>query len=161
VLGVQRLERNRDIERVLVQRLSAATGGEFSVGRVRLGFFSVYLKDVSVSLSIHSFDARVRDIQVAFSLWKLMMTRGDFSRSISKIILISPALDIRLAQLASTGGSLRLPAAEPRRCCRCSRTFRCDIFLFGAGPLPCGRARAQAWCWVKSFPEKSGMKTGL
>jgi hypothetical protein len=109
VLGVQRLERNRDIERVLVQRLSAATGGEFSVGRVRLGFFSVYLKDVSVSLSIHSFDARVRDIQVAFSLWKLMMTRGDFSRSISKIILISPALDIRLAQLASTG---RQPSAS-------------------------------------------------
>ncbi len=96
IWGVQRLEKSRNIEHILVQRLSAATGGEFSVGRVRLGFFSVYLQNVSASLSTHTFDATVHDIRVAFSLWKLIRTRGDFAKSISKIILISPAVDIRL-----------------------------------------------------------------
>jgi hypothetical protein len=98
VVGVRHLEKSRNIERVLVQRLSAATGGEFSVGRVRLGFFSVFLENISASLQTNSLNASVRDIEVAFSLWKLIATRGDFGRSISKIILFSPALEIRLAQ---------------------------------------------------------------
>ena len=97
VVGVRHLEKSRNIERVLVQRLSAATGGEFSVGRVRLGFFSVFLENISASLQTNSLNASVHDIEIAFSLWKLIATRGDFGRSISKIILFSPALEIRLA----------------------------------------------------------------
>jgi hypothetical protein len=96
--GIAAVEKNKDIERLLIRRLSLSTGGEFSVGSVRLGFFSVYLRNVKASLSMHSYNVTVRDIKIAFSLWKLIRSRGDIAKSISKIILISPALDIRLRQ---------------------------------------------------------------
>jgi hypothetical protein len=115
--GVRYLEKHKNIERLLVERLSASTGGEFSVGRVRLGFFSAYLQDVKASLSTNSYNASVRDIKIAFSLWKLIATRGNFGQSISKIILISPSLEIRLSQAPQgapqTPDTLRQPAAQP------------------------------------------------
>ena len=115
--GVRYLEKHKNIEHLLVERLSASTGGEFSVGRVRLGFFSAYLEDVKASLSTNSYNASIRDIKIAFSLWKLIATRGNFGASISKIILISPSLEIRLSQkpAAASGppDTLQQPAAPP------------------------------------------------
>ncbi|HUI93444.1 MAG TPA: hypothetical protein VLX68_14445 [Chitinivibrionales bacterium] len=114
--GVRYLEKHKNIERLLVQQLSASTGGQFSVGRVRLGFFSVYLQDVRASLSTNSYNASVRDIKIAFSLWKLIVTRLNFGASISKIILISPTLTIRLSQspaVAPRPPDSLLPAAAP------------------------------------------------
>jgi hypothetical protein len=115
--GVRYLEKHKNIEHLLVERLSASTGGEFSVGRVRLGFFSAYLQDVKASLSTNSYNASVHDIKIAFSLWKLIVTRGNFGASISKIILISPSLEIRLSQTPPAAprppDSLLRPAAQP------------------------------------------------
>jgi hypothetical protein len=133
VLGVHRLEKGRNIERILVERLSASTGGEFSVGRVRLGFFSVYLQNISASLSTHSFNIGIRDIQVAFSLWKLIRTRGDFGKSISKIILISPLLDIRLAQNAPA--QQPPPPAESGRLFSLFRNFPVQYLLVRRGAV--------------------------
>jgi hypothetical protein len=115
--GVRYLEKHKNIEHLLVERLSASTGGDFSVGRVRLGFFSAYLQDVKASLSTNSYTASVRDIKIAFSLWKLIATRGNFGASISKIILISPSLEIRLSQKPNVApwppDTLLRPAAQP------------------------------------------------
>jgi hypothetical protein len=94
--GVRSIEKGRHLERLLTERLSAASGGEVTVERVRLGFFSIYLQNVKASLSMHAYSLTIRDIKISFSLVKLLSTHGDFTKSISKIILLSPALDVRI-----------------------------------------------------------------
>ena len=144
MVGVRYLEKSRNIERVLVQRLSAATGGEFSVGRVRLGFFSVFLENISASLQTNSLNASVHDIEVAFSLWKLIATRGDFGRSISKIILFSPALEIRLAQAPSPAQGPSLSKGEGRTMLSAFRNFPVQYLLVRKGTVTLRTGKAGA-----------------
>ena len=128
--GVRNIEKSRHLERLLTQQLSAASGGDVTVGRVRLGFFSVLLQNVDASLSMHAYSLNIRDIKVSFSLLKLFSTHGDFSKSISKIMLISPTLDFRLfAPLSVTGApagaiSGASPGAQPIESAKLLATFR-------------------------------------
>jgi hypothetical protein len=114
--GRRHLEKNRNIEQFLIKQLSASTGGEFSVEKIRLGFFSVYLQNVKASLSMRTFNLSVRDIKVGFSLWRIIRSRGNVSQGINKIILFSPLLEIRLAQKSlpgSIGSASSVPATSP------------------------------------------------
>ncbi len=92
--GVTFLEKNGKIERLIMQAVSSATGGECSVERVKIGFLSAYLENVKLSLATHYYTVTIRDIKVGFSLLKLVRSRGNLGRSISTIILINPKLDI-------------------------------------------------------------------
>jgi len=102
--GVTVIENGRHVERLLNQQLSLASGGNVDIGRVKLGFFSVYLKDVKASMSLNSYSLSVRDIKISFSLIKLIVNHGDFSKSISKIILLSPTLNVKLFPSVAKAG---------------------------------------------------------
>jgi hypothetical protein len=88
------VERSRGVERILVKQLSEKMGGTFEVERVRLGFFSAYLSNVSFSMPMRTFRLDVHDIKVGISLAKLIRNRGDIGASISKIILVSPVIEL-------------------------------------------------------------------
>ncbi|MBD3393928.1 MAG: hypothetical protein GF418_17475, partial [Chitinivibrionales bacterium] len=92
--GVRVLEKNRNVERILVERISEQLGGTFDVERARLGLFSVYLSNVEVSLPLHTFRLYVKDIKVGLSFLKLLVTRGDVGASINKIIFVEPRIDV-------------------------------------------------------------------
>jgi hypothetical protein len=108
--GVRTLEKNRDIERVLIEQISPMLGGAFDVEKARLGFFSVYLTNVSASIPLHAFRVHVRDIKIAISLRRLIATRGDFGQSISKLIFVAP--DIEFGGAASPDARSRDSAAS-------------------------------------------------
>lgn len=90
------IEQNRDIERLLTEYISPAVGGSFDVERVRIGFFSIYLSGVHINVPMQSFSLSVKDIKIGISFRKLLMSHGDFSKSIRKVILISPEVKIYL-----------------------------------------------------------------
>jgi hypothetical protein len=94
--GVRSVERKGNIERILVERISPALGGTFGVGTVRLGFLSASLRNVTISLPMRGVRINAGAIRVTFSLLKLILTRGDFSRSIGSVVLVDPRLDITL-----------------------------------------------------------------
>jgi len=84
------LEKNGNIERLLIQTISSSTGSAFTVGKVKFGFLSVYLENVSMALGADFFRIDIHDLKVGFSLKNLIRFRGNISRSISKMILIRP-----------------------------------------------------------------------
>ncbi len=88
------LEKNRNLERFLVEHISPAVGGTFDVARVRLGFFSIDLIGVKIVIPLQFFSLTVQDIKIGFSFFKLLIFRGDFSKSINKIILVEPLLEV-------------------------------------------------------------------
>ncbi len=94
--GIRLIERNRNIESILIQRISEHVDGSFSVEKVRLGFFAVYLQNVNISIPLQAFKLRVNDIKVGFSLRKLIAAKGDFARSIDKIIIVNPEFQINI-----------------------------------------------------------------
>ncbi|MBD3243688.1 MAG: hypothetical protein GF331_24065, partial [Chitinivibrionales bacterium] len=104
--GMRLLERRLGLEQVVVEQIEPLIGGTFDVGRVRFGFFSVYLHDVSASLPFDAFLIDVQDIKVGFSLRRLLTTKGDFGRSINTIILVHPKLTVNLSP---TGEPMPLP----------------------------------------------------
>jgi len=91
--ALRHFEKSRQLEQFLTRQLSLVTHGTVTVGHVRFGFFSVYLEDVNAALSLQSCTAVVHNIQVSFSLRKLLKTHGDFGKSISRIILLSPRVE--------------------------------------------------------------------
>ncbi len=106
------LEKNKNIERLLGTTVSSSIGGEVSVGRVKVGLFSVYLENVTIALATHYYNLSIRDIKISFSLFKLIRSRGNIGQSINKIIFISPQLDIFLKN-ARQGLSSGVPAGVP------------------------------------------------
>lgn len=92
--GVRYVEKEKDIEKILIRRISPLISGRFEVRDIRVGFLSAYLEGVRLTLPLQGLNLAIRDIKVGFSLRKLFRTRGDFGRSISRIILVHPRLDI-------------------------------------------------------------------
>ncbi|HEX7511002.1 MAG TPA: hypothetical protein VF335_06860, partial [Chitinivibrionales bacterium] len=88
--GVSVFEKNGNIKRLIVQSISSSTGSSFSVDKIRIGFLSVYLENVSMTVGGAFFSLDIHDLKVGFSLKNLLRYRGDISRSISKLILIRP-----------------------------------------------------------------------
>jgi len=92
--GIKYLEKSKKIEQILIKNLSEASGGSVFVEKVKVGFFSVYLNNVKATVSVANFSANIKDIKVSFSLKKLLLTKGNFEKSIRKVILILPTIDI-------------------------------------------------------------------
>ncbi len=93
-VGKKTLEKNRNIERILVEHISPALGGTFAVENVRIGFFAVDLIGVSIVIPLQSFSLKVQDIKIGFSFLKLVASHGDIQKSINKIILVNPVLEV-------------------------------------------------------------------
>ncbi|MFP4418055.1 MAG: hypothetical protein ACLFSB_12355, partial [Chitinispirillaceae bacterium] len=100
--GVKLVERNRNIETILIQQISELVGGSFSVEKVRLGFLAVYLQDVNISVPLQAFKIHIHDIKIGFALRKLIASGGDFSRCINKIIFVDPQFQIHLRDSKSS-----------------------------------------------------------
>ncbi|HAJ79304.1 MAG TPA: hypothetical protein DCO75_05995, partial [Fibrobacteres bacterium] len=92
--GVVFFEKSRDVKRLIVQAISASTGSGFSVERIRLGFLSVYLENVTIGFSTPFYHLAIHDIKVGFSLKNLISYKGDVGKSINRLILINPELSI-------------------------------------------------------------------
>ncbi|NLP01429.1 MAG: hypothetical protein GX089_02960 [Fibrobacter sp.] len=105
------LEKNRNLENLLIQGISPYIKGTFDVRRVRFGFFSAHLKDIILILPGQSVSIRIRDIKVGFSFSRLLKFRGDISRSMNKIILNSPTIDFFLDSQAMQQEKVVFPAA--------------------------------------------------
>jgi len=88
------LENHRNLEKLLIQGISPFIKGSFDVQKVRLGIFTAHLKNVVFLLPGHSASIKIRDIKVGLSIYRLVKFRGDLSRSINKIILNGPLIDI-------------------------------------------------------------------
>jgi hypothetical protein len=152
--GVRHVEKGRHLERLLTRQLSEASGGDVTVGRVVLGFFSVYLQNVNASLSLHTYSLNIRDIKISFSLIKLFRTRGDFAKSISKIILLSPALEFKVhpgpppqpfqPQQAGVPAALQTqPPIQSARLFDAFRTLPVDYLLVRKGTVTFSTGAAQ------------------
>jgi len=113
--GIRLLEKNRNIERILIANLSPRLGGAFDVERVRIRFLSVYLSNVRVSIPLRMLRIDVHDIKVGISLTKLVRTRGDLGRSISKIIFVEPHIEVsyREPESPASGGAAPPGASAP------------------------------------------------
>jgi hypothetical protein len=88
----KRLEKNRDLENLLIQSISPFIKGSINVGRIRLGFFSAHLYDVSLSVPLESFLVKIHHIKVGFSFRELVVFKGDISKAINRIIFIDPEI---------------------------------------------------------------------
>jgi len=99
--GVRALERGKKVEHFLAEHISPLIGGTFAVESTRIGFLSIYLSKVRVSLPLRGVTLTVGDIKIGFSLWKFLRSRGDPARSIGKFILIRPRVDISLHAAAA------------------------------------------------------------
>lgn len=97
VLVKHRLERDRKLEGLLIDAVAASIKGVCTVDAVRIGFFSVYMHNVSVTLPLQSFKVTIREIKVGLSFARLFRHRTDISRAINQIILIGPRFDFSAA----------------------------------------------------------------
>jgi hypothetical protein len=96
------LAENRNLEKRLIQHISPAVGGTFDVEKVDIGFFSVYLKGTKITIPLQSFALKVKDIKIGFSFFKLVAYRGDLAKSINKIILVDPVIDVSFPEADSS-----------------------------------------------------------
>jgi hypothetical protein len=114
----KRLEKNRDLEHLLIQSISPYIKGSIGVGKIRLGFFSAHLQDVSLTVPLESFLVRINHIKVGFSFKDLVLSRGDISKAINRIIFIDPEILFSIASHDSQSSERRrldgkLPGAPP------------------------------------------------
>jgi hypothetical protein len=93
----KRLEKNRDLENLLIQSISPLIKGSINVGKVRLGFFSAHLYDISLIVPLESFLIRINHIKVGFSFKELVVHKGDISKAINRIIFIDPEILFSIA----------------------------------------------------------------
>ena len=128
LLGKRSLEKNRNLENLLIQAVTSNIKGTCNVGAVRIGFFSVYLHNVSVSMPLQAFTLNIKTIKVGIAYSKLLRYRGDVTRAINQVILIKPQLDFTLSppteQTADT-------IASPANISSHSQVFEAPVhFLF-------------------------------
>ncbi len=112
----KRLEKNRDLENLLIQSISPFIKGSIGVGKVRLGFFSAHLHDVSLIVPLESFLVRINHIKVGFSFRELVASRGDISKAINRIIFIDPeilfSITSREYPVSAGGGNITRPPGD-------------------------------------------------
>jgi hypothetical protein len=110
--GKHYLDHNKRLERLVVQAVSPYIKGSFTVGSVRFGFFSAHLKDVAFLLPAQSLAFQVEDITISISPVKLVTSGFAFGKSINKIVLVGPALEISLAAPDPADPSLKPPSGS-------------------------------------------------
>lgn len=101
-IGKRSLEKNRNLEQLLIKYVSPVVGGTFEVEKLRIGFFSVYLTGVKIVIPLQSFALNVQDIKIGLSFFKLITSRGDFTKSINKIIFVNPIIEVSPPRKDST-----------------------------------------------------------
>jgi hypothetical protein len=109
----KRLEKNRDLENLLIQSISPYVKGSIGVGKIRLGFFSAHLQDVSLTVPLESFLVRINHIKVGFSFKDMVLSRGDFRKSINRIIFINPEILFSIASHNSQANENNQHGAKP------------------------------------------------
>jgi hypothetical protein len=102
------LEHKKRLEYLVVQAVSPYINGSLQVGGIRLGFFSIHLKDVKIQFPAQAIAITVDDIRVTISVLKLFSSGFSLSRSIGRILLIGPTIEFSLAP-APTSESFRKP----------------------------------------------------
>ena len=101
-IAKQSLERNRNLEELLIAYVSPVVGSTFEVEKLRIGFFSVALAGVKIVIPLQSFALNVQDIKIGLSFFKLIISRGDFTKSINKIIFVNPIIEVFSPRTGST-----------------------------------------------------------
>ncbi|MCX7727109.1 MAG: hypothetical protein N2053_09710, partial [Chitinispirillaceae bacterium] len=106
----ERLEKNRSLEKIVRYAISSAIKGKCNVERISIGFFSFYLKEVSIVLPSDLITIKIKEIKSGLSIVKLLKSKGDITRSISSIVFIKPHIFITLKKPQSfSKDSLYLP----------------------------------------------------
>ena len=100
--GKRILEKSRNLENLLTGAVSSAIRGTCTVDAVRIGFFSVSLRNVTVTLPLQSVGITIGRIKAGISFSRLITYRGDLSRAINQIILIKPVIDLPLSLPGNT-----------------------------------------------------------
>jgi len=90
LLGKHTIERSRHIENLLIKAVTPSIKGSFTLDAIRIGFLSVYLRNVKVTTPSQAFSVNINAIKVGFSLVKLLQYRGNMAMAINRIILIKP-----------------------------------------------------------------------
>ncbi|NLD98420.1 MAG: hypothetical protein GX640_00970, partial [Fibrobacter sp.] len=96
--GFRYLQKNRNLENILIQSIASYFDGKIYVGSFRLVFFSAHLKNVKLEFPDNSTFISIRDIKVGLSFRKLVTSKGDVTKAINKIILVQPAIDIAFVE---------------------------------------------------------------
>lgn len=91
------LEREERLENLVVQAVSPYIKGSFQVKSVRLGFFSAHLNDVRVRLPAQALAITVDDIKINLSPVKFLFSGFSVARSIGKIVLLGPTIEISVS----------------------------------------------------------------
>ena len=106
------LEKKRHLEALVVQAVSPYIKGSFTVGTIRVGFFSAHLKNVSISLPAQALAISVEDFTLKLSLLKFIRTGFSVPRSVKNIVLVRPLIEYSLASaVAPDSGQVAAPAA--------------------------------------------------
>ena len=90
-LGKRHLEKNRDLEILLIQSISPFVEGTIDVRKIRLGFFSAHLYGVSLQLSASG------------SIWNIETLTGYYRKSFFKINGTWDAIDAPYAYFNFSG----------------------------------------------------------
>ena len=90
------VESNPQITALVVAPVERATNGSIKIGRVSVGFFAIHLRSLSASFPENNIDFTMADLRIGFSPIKLLRTRGNIPLSISSVIMVAPAVAMRL-----------------------------------------------------------------
>lgn len=139
------LEQKKSLEYLMVQAVSPYIKGSFQVGRVRLGFFSAHLNEVKIRFPAQALAITVDDIRVNISIFRLLFSGFSVARSIGKIVLISPTIEISLAKAAGSDslGSDIPRSVEPSSPVHVSRRFGLEYLFVKNGVIRLKDRRGQ------------------
>jgi hypothetical protein len=121
------LEREKRLEHLVVQAVSPYIKGSLQVGRARIGFFSAHLTDVTAQLPAQALAITVEEIQVSFSIVRFVLSGFSLARSIGKIVLVGPIIEI--AMVPPAVADMRRPA-DAGFPAQVSRSFAVVEFLY-------------------------------
>jgi hypothetical protein len=134
------LEQEKRLEHLVIQTVSPYIKGTFQVGRVRLGFFSAHLNGVRVKLSAQALGVSIDDIRIDFSPVKLFLSGFSAARSIGKIVLVGPTIEISIAASAVSETPQPFAATSP---VQMSRYFAVQYLFVKNGTIKLKDRRGQ------------------
>lgn len=102
------LESGKRLEHLVVQAVSPYIKGSLKVEGARIGFFSACLTNVNAQLPAQALAITVKEIRVSLSVVRFIFSGFSLARSIGKIVLAEPIIEIAMEPPA--GADLRRPA---------------------------------------------------
>lgn len=101
-LGNYFLQKNRNLERLLVRNLSPFVPGSFDIDKIHIGFFSINLSKINIDIPLSSVALYIEKIKIGFSFSKLFSSKGDIKKSINKVIIVSPIINISFPEIGDS-----------------------------------------------------------